>query len=315
MCYLETGEMRDGFHFDSIVWPFNKYDAIDVVVNKHSKDDYVKYINEHQIEQARIVMPDLEILYECPGLRKLNISPSYNAPEIFDFSPLYTMEKVESLQCDNEYGEQRQHVAYLDCSRLKGVLELSVSANKGVVNYNKIDTLKTLRIGGFKGAKNDLTDLFSSKEIDTLELIECKEKSLDGIERSEKMQCLYISYNRLLEDISALKNVKKTLKALRIDKCPKIKDFSVLAELENLELLELCGSNTLPNLHFLKSLRNLKTFIFDYNIKDGDITPCIAISYVYCMRGRKHYNLKDKDLPKGEYVRGNEDIEAWRRLE
>lgn len=175
MCYLKSGEMRDGFHFDSIVWPFNKYDAIDVVVNKHLKDECVKYINKHKIEQARIVMPDLKMLYECPGLRKLNVSPSYNAPENFDFSPLYAMEK--------------------------------------------------------------------------------------------------------------------------------------------LEFLELCGSNLLPNLHFLGSLKNLKTFIFDYNVLDGDITPCLGISYVYCMRGRKHYNLKDKDLPKGEYVRGNEDIEEWRRLE
>lgn len=315
MCYLKSGEMRDGFHFDSIVWPFNKYDAIDVVVNKRLKDEYVKYINKHKIEQARIVMPDLKMLYECPGLRKLNVSPSYNAPENFDFSPLYAMEKLEFLNCDNEYGDQMQYLAKIDFSKTKGLVNLWVTANKGAVNYNKIDTLKTLRIGGFKGAKSDLTDLFSSKELDTLELIECKEKSLDGIEKSEKMQCLYIHYNRSLEDISALKNVKKTLKSLCIDKCPKIKDFSVLAELENLEFLELCGSNLLPNLHFLGSLKNLKTFIFDYNILDGDITPCLGISYVYCMRGRKHYNLKDKDLPKGEYVRGNEDIEEWRRLE
>lgn len=108
---------------------------------------------------------------------------------------------------------------------------------------------------------------------------------------------------------------KKTLRALRIENCPKIEDFSVLAELENLELLELTGKNTLPNLQFLKQMKNLKTFVFDMNVLDGDLTPCLDLSYVYSRKNRKHYNVKDKDMPRGEYVRGNEDIEMWRRME
>jgi len=48
---------------------------------------------------------------------------------------------------------------------------------------------------------------------------------------------------------------------------------------------------------------------------DGDITPCLGLSYVFMMRSKKYYNLKDKELPKGEYVRGNEDIEMWRRMD
>ncbi len=129
------------------------------------------------------------------------------------------------------------------------------------------------------------------------------------------MQCLYLHYNRSLKDISALSKVKKTLKALRIENCSKIEDFSVLAELENLELLELSGSNTLPSLSFIKSMKNLKTFVFNMNVEDGDLTPCLNLSYVYSEKNRKNYNLKDKDLPKNAYVRGNEDIEEWRRLE
>jgi len=129
------------------------------------------------------------------------------------------------------------------------------------------------------------------------------------------MQCLYLLYNRKLEDISALAKVKSTLKALRIVNCAKIKDFSVLSELENLELLELWGSNSLPDLKFLNNLKKLKTFIFNVNILDGDLTPCLNLSYVYCGKSKRYYNLKDKDLPKGRYIRGNESIDEWRRLE
>lgn len=172
-----------------------------------------------------------------------------------------------------------------------------------------------MNAGSFKGENRDLTDLFCSKELDTLRLIQCGVYSLDGIETSEKIQCLYLDYNRSLRDISALEKVKKTLRLLRIDCCPKIEDFSVLGELENLELLELTGSNTLPDLNFIKRMKNLKTFVFNFNVSDGDLSPCLDLSYVYSDRNRKHYNIKDKDLPKNEYVRGNENIEEWRRLE
>ena len=62
-------------------------------------------------------------------------------------------------------------------------------------------------------------------------------------------------------------------------------------------------------------MKNLKTFTFSMNVLDGDLTPCLNLSYVYSEKKHKHYNLKDADLPKGEYIRGNEDIEEWRRLE
>ena len=88
-----------------------------------------------------------------------------------------------------------------------------------------------------------------------------------------------------------------------------------MGELENLELLELSGSNELPSLSFLKKMKRLKTFIFSMNVKDGDVTPCLGLSYVYSEKNRKHYNLKDIELPKGHYVRGNETIDEWRRLE
>ena len=160
-----------------------------------------------------------------------------------------------------------------------------------------------------------MSDAFTSSILDTLTVIQCNIKTLEGIQKSQKMQCLYLYYNRSLQDITALQKVKKTLRALRVENCPKIDDFSVLGELEDLELLELDGSNELSNLSFLKTMKNLKTFVFNMNVKNGDLSPCLDLSYVYSEKNRKHYNLKDTDLPKGQYVHGNETIEAWRRLE
>ena len=198
---------------------------------------------------------------------------------------------------------------HIECKRVE---HLNI-AEDGHLNFETIETLKSLSIGSWK--KKDLKDLFVSKRLDTLRMIQCGMYSLDGIEQSEKMQCVYLHYNRSLRDISALANVKNTLKALRIENCPKIEDFSVLEKLENLELLELTGKNTLPSLQFLKKLDNLKTLVFDVNVLDGNLTPCLDLSYVHSKKNCKHYNVKDKDMPRGVYVRGNESIEMWRRME
>lgn len=242
-------------------------------------------------------------------LKHLSISICKDAGSI-DYKPLYMMPEVLSLGIGREDFEPLS--IPVDYSKIKGLVDVGVSAKEDL-NYEKIETLRSLGVSDWK--KKDLKTLFVSKQLDTLSMIQCSMRSLDGIEQSDSMQCVYLSYNRSLRDISALKKVKKGLKALRIENCPKIEDFSVLSELENLELLELTGKNTLQTLSFIRKLKNLKTFTFTMNVLDGDLTPCLDLNYVYSAKNRKHYNLKDKDLPKGNYVRGNEDIELWRRRE
>lgn len=305
---------EDGFEFVSIIYPFNKLDAIRIT-DEFPVEKYIEYIRANNIEQAEIIMPDLKFLKDCPTLKYFRICPSENAPADFDFAPLYEMPEIRSLNCQNRYGSTEQYISKIDYSKISNLTDLFVGVNKGTLNYNQVKTLKSLRVGSFKGRHCDLTDLFCSEELDTLQLIGCQIVSLDGIEKAPGLQCLYIQHNRRLKNISALYKVRKTLKALRIENCPKIEDCSVLGELERLELLELSGSNTLPNLNFLKSMRRLKTFVFNLNVLDGDLSACKRLSYVYSEKDRKHYNLKNADLPKGQYIRGNETIESWRRLE
>ena len=51
------------------------------------------------------------------------------------------------------------------------------------------------------------------------------------------------------------------------------------------------------------------------NVLDGDLSPCRNLLWAYSERNRKHYNLRDDDLPKSIFCRGNENIALWRRLE
>ncbi len=307
--------MKPKFEFCSIIYPFDKETAIHVW-NPELYDKYVRYINKKRLTQAKIVMPSLEILNECPTLKYVDVHPSAFSPSDYDFSPLYDRE-WKHLTCFNEYRTHSgNHIGTIDFSRILGLEDLKVNINRGTLNYNCIETLKSLSIGDFTGENRDMTDLFVSSELDTLQLIEGKTVSLNGLERAQKMQYLSIVYNRCLEDISALSKIKYSLKSLNIFNCAKIQDFSVLYELENLEKLEIWGSNTIPSLDFVKYMPNLKTLFLEINIADGDITPCLNLRSAKLMKNRKHYNLKDKDLPKAEDVLfGNESIEEWRRKE
>ena len=306
--------MRLLFEFDSIIYPFDKKDAIQVW-HPELYHKYVRYINEKKLSQAIICMPSLDILYECPTLKYIKVSPSANSNPNYDFSPLYLRE-WKHLTCFNQYRTHcGQQMGIIDFSQILGLEDLKINVNRGTLNYNHIETIKSLDIGDFTGKDRDLTDLFASTELDTLRMMEGKTVSLNGIERAKKMQYLALSYNRSLEDISALAKIKHSLKSLNIFNCSKIKDFSVLYELENLEKLEIWGSNTLPNLDFVKYMPNLKTLFLMNNIADGDLTPCLNLRSAKVVN-KKHYNLKDKDLPKAEKVIfGNESIEEWRRLE
>lgn len=317
--------LRNGFPFTAITHPANVYDSIVVKDTKdascfssrindssHGLKEQVDFINRYRIEKALIIAENIDFITNCPTLKHLRIIPPDDCGNNFDYSPLYEMPQIKSIQCATVYGKKEEFCTQIDCAAINGLESVHVT-NDGYKNYNTVETLKSLGLTDYK--KGDLSKAFNSSLLDTLSIFQSKIITLEGLQKSQKMQCLYLYYNRSLQDISALKKVKRTLRALRVENCPKINDFSVLGELENLELLELSGSNELPGLGFLKKMKNLKTFIFNMNVKDGDLTPCLDLSYVCSEKNRKHYNLKDTDLPKAQYVRGNETIEKWRRLE
>ena len=316
--------LREDFEFQPLVWPLNIYDAI-VIRNHnsyrernfripkitHSLTEQIKFINQINVEKSVIYADDISFIPQCPTLQYLKIIPMVADDKIFDFSPLYELPEIKFLDCVTDFGNATLKSSPIDYRKINGLQFLTIRG-QGHFNYNHIGTLKSLLISGYR--HENLLQMFSSTILDTLSVGQSKISSLDGIDTSAKMQCLSLYYNRSLKDISRLAYVKNTLKSLRIGNCPKIEDFSVLGELENLELLELTGSNEVPDFGFLRTMKNLKTLIVNINVKDGNLAPCLDLSYVH-VKNRKHYNFKDKNLPKGRYVRGNETIEEWRRLE
>ena len=304
---------RDKFDFVSIHFPFNKHNAIKIwIPDMYSK--YVQYIQDNNIEEAEIIMPSLSILCDCPSLQYLKVCPSSETRDFYDFSPLYR-HPIKYLHCINRYGDAMNKIGKIDFSQVHGLESMSLEVNSGTINYNTLETLKSLDVGSYKSSSGNISRLFCSRQLDTLSLIGSTVYSLEGIDNSSNLQYLTLVRNRNLCDLNALRKIKGTLKTLCLHYNPNIKDYSVIGELDHLEKLEIRGVKSIPSLDFIKRMCNLKSLVFDTVIQDGNLTPCLDLQYVFTPMQKKHYNISIDMLPKGCYIRGNESIDEWRRLE
>lgn len=294
--------ITDGFYFKDdylvILSPFDVvWESPVLARSRKTLEEHIQYIQENQLEKVYIVAEDISFLRQCPSVMSVKIIPAYSAAK-FDYAPIYDMPNLRELNCQTVYGAKDALKAEVDYSQFTSLQNVYASGAKGHRNLESVKGLRHLYLGQGQPASKVLTG-FDFSKLAEFDLCQSPIRSLDGIEQASWLQKLSLSYCRSLEDVAALVSVGETLTSLEIESCGKIKDFSFLYHFPNLENLVLFGSNTLPNLNFLERMPKLKSFRFTMNILDGDLELCKNVPYVYC-KNRKHYNLKDEDLPKGK---------------
>lgn len=284
---------------DAIV-VFNPADAVVVspvfLRSRRSLEEHIEYIRKNNVKKAIVVAENIQFLTQCPSLEYLMVLPAITANE-FDYSPIYEMPNIKWLQCETMYGVNEEKVSTIDYSHFQGLKRLGVSGGKGHLNVHSAgDILSLFFDSGFPNDKT-LLGFIPGAVLKNFSVNLSPIQSLEGIEVASQLRRLELTYNRRLADISALCHLRETLRYLEIDTCGKIRDFSVLKELHNLEFLILKGSNILPDLSFLKKMPKLKTFHLTMNVEDGDLSLCQQLPYAR-IKNRKHYSLKDNELPK-----------------
>lgn len=230
-------------------------------------------INHYKIEKACVIAENIEFLLQCPSLKYLEIIPAKTVPDNFDYSKIKTLKSV-------------------------------CASGEGHLNLKNLFSVEHLELSYMK--MSDLNDMECNKSLKRLDILKTGIKSLQNIDEFKQLQCLSLSYERRLKDMSCLVDVSASLRNLSIENCPQIEDFSFLDSLSNLEYLRLHGNNKIPDVEFLKRMPKLKTFMFSMEVEDGNLEPCLKVPYVWCGKGKKYYNLKDKDLPK------NRDFEKFK---
>ncbi len=310
----EERVLSAGFLFrgDYLFAPMQTANVFDAIVVKSLQDascsspqypaarrslyDCIAVIKQYRLTKAIVIADELSFLCDCPSFTDLVVIPADKAAAPFDFTPLYDMPNLRYLECQLVREGRQEPLGAVDYARLPNLSEVVIEG-KGHSNISGLRKLRTLQVSDYRGASRTLADYPSGNLLEHLSLISCNLHSLDGIEKSPNIKDVELSYNRSLADISALYKVAGSLRALSVEACGKIQDFSVLHALTNLEHLHLDGSTSLPDLSFLANMPHLKTFSTTMPITDGDLRPCLAIPYA-SVRNRKHNNMNDSDLPK-----------------
>jgi hypothetical protein len=300
---------RDGFCFTAGSQS-NIYDAL-VIKNplnctrwspkkpssSRTLSEHIELIQQYALDRAVIIADDFTFLKQCPSLRYITLYIGDEAEDHVDLSSLYDMPHIECLRCRLMYGGSKEAKrTTLDCSKIQGLRQL-VADGPGFTGYGQIPTMECLKIIEDHLHK-DASNISISNMMKKLSFQKCGIKTLNGLSGFSNLQQLNLSNLRCLSDMSAIVTVADTLRALSIEACPKIVDFSFLNNLRNLEHLNLMGNNMLPNLEFINAMPRLKTFVFSMQVQDCDLTPCTNIPYISVLKGKKRYNLKDSDLPK-----------------
>lgn len=306
--YLMCGyfSYNDGYCFTAITEPLNIHDAI-ILRNpelcdcwspkygksRHSLSEQIDYVNKNHIKKACVIAESIDFLKECDELEYLWIYPADTAPNQFDYSPLYSMSTIKYLDCGTSYGGSKEKLhTTIDYSKVPSLEELIVRG-KGHINYELLYNLRSLVIMDDKKIES-IPDLASERNLEKLRIFNSSLVNLSGIHKFCNLKRLILDYDRRLIDLSEIESLADTLEYLEIEKCSKITDFSFLKKLKNLKTLILIGDNKLNNLDFINNMPNLKYYRFSMAVEDGDLKPCLKVPEVYCIKHKKHYNIKIK---------------------
>ena len=275
-------------------------------------DDVVKYINENTITKVHLdSLPTIEFILACPRLQSIYLGLGKQLPlsfeEIVECKDAADWKYSLQFLCEFEYLEELTIAdpgypkplvnQKLDCSCMKSSSRLRyLSTNATSIKHMEcLTNLEELNLSSLKA--ENLSQLFSMERLQKLLLCQSTIHSLNGLQNT-KLNNLKLQYCRKLADVSAISALALTLEELEIDHCPKISDISICSNLIHLKSLELCGTNSIASLAPLKELQHLNILIVYVNVLDGDLSICKRMQLAAC-DDRKHYNVKDQDLPKG----------------
>jgi hypothetical protein len=153
--------------------------------------------------------------------------------------------------------------------------------------------LKSLTLTKYKSQSKDLTTLPSLASLEFISFIQPVITSIKGIELNVNIHQLEIFSATQLVNISSLTHVN-CLEVIVFEKCPKIRNISILGGLGSLKKIVLADSGSIDSLSFIKTLHNLEFISFwGTNILDGNLSYCEGIKYV-SFDNKKHYTHKQE---------------------
>ncbi|MGM0878641.1 MAG: hypothetical protein ACQEWV_29145 [Bacillota bacterium] len=230
-----------------------------VIIESDSISDYVKFIQENNIEEIQISdlfyhEKGLEFLLSVPKIKKINVT----SLKIKDYSSLYELNHLEELELDEPEGT-------FDFTKMKSNLKsLSLGWNKNVVGLGSLRGLNNLNISNYKSKQNEiLTLLQSNLNLQSLDLNSCKVDFRLPLEESFNLYNLKSIEITKMESNSCniLINSSPNLESITLDKIRNGIDFLKLQFHESFKELVISGIKGVENIHLLNQYDQLERLV------------------------------------------------------
>ncbi|MCC6327364.1 MAG: hypothetical protein IT174_02530 [Acidobacteria bacterium] len=201
-----------------------------------------------------------------------------------DMSVLNDLYKLKTL------GFRDNKKSVINLSNFPDLSTLACEYSKRLLSLESCEQLRDLTLTNFKPQNNTLEEVPRLSSLKRLSLFVTNINSLVGIGKFPQITELTIFRANKLKDISALKDVSRTLTNLEFDACKRIENYYVLGDLRILERLIIGASAPISSLSFVRLLPRLDFLSFvGTNVVDGDLSLITGIGYVG-FENRRHYS-------------------------
>lgn len=272
-------------------WQGKSFLVVDDCYDIYSRDLYIRYINDNAVKCIASQDHDLSYLSDCPDVEYLLCDPESN-----HLDTLYSLRNLKGLTLftdDNDF----------DFSKLTALSFLQTKYECRNKSWLDSGSVREMSLIDYEtGTLRWLSDLRGKEQLSALEIYTSygKFRSLNGLKELSALETLILNYCRQLTDIEEIAELE-SLKVLRFHDNPRAKDLPLnrLTSLEELYMIdfETQKSRTLDTLAFIGSMPRLHTFVSNYNVLDGDLSLLLGLKNADILRDRKHYNIKNEDLP------------------
>jgi len=248
----------------------------------------IDYIITNKIKSISI---DITLI-EFDFLKKIDFIEGVYVSENIILENFYTLKNLKRIVFNI-----KKKKLEINFSKFPKMELLSIDWHKDFPDLSKNENLKDLSIWNFKPKSKSFSELSLPKNLEKLQITESNILNLEGLVLGNLKE-LHAHHCNSLETVKGIENFSDKLTILVLDYCKKLFEYDDLKYPKYLEKLILGDCGDIPNLNWLKNLKNLKHFSF-WNTKliDGNTSPCFGINYV-CFKNQKYYNCKEEEFNK-----------------
>ncbi len=191
----------------------------------------------------------------------------------------------------------------IDISNMQQLRYVFIRSLYGIRNVNQAAHLKAVKIGEWCEPN---FHYLGGAPIEALQILTGKIRDMSGIQELDNLRFLSIANCPRIKNLAGLGKCSK-LESLVLENCGPnvVKTMPVIPGLKYLNI----RSASIPDAAWFHRFPDLKYLILDAKIEDGRIESFQKLRHCVLVTDRRHYSVRDKDLPKAEIVL---PIEAYR---